>query len=220
MALPALPPLAARGELEVRPGRAIPVKATEPLVVLSVPVGAGQPVAQGTLLAEFDLRSLHRAYDDAADELESLKAERRQNPPLGGRVAPPLNEKDLAIAASASELLDLQSRIAQAAVRAPEDGCVVRYLYAVGAKARKRKPFLEFARLADLRVRLALPAAEAGRFPIGRELELAAVGDDSRRFRGRVESASPRDGAVELSIRPLELPFLALGVAEELRLTD
>jgi hypothetical protein len=96
----------------------------------------------------------------------------------------------------------------------------VRYLYAVGAKARKRKPFLEFARLADLRVRLILPASEAARFALGSELTLSAAQDDTRQFRGRVESASPREGAVELSIRPLELPFLALGAAEELRLSD
>ena len=69
------------------------------------------------------------------------------------------------------------------------------------------------------RVRLNISGPEVQSFRVGDEVTFAAASDDSRRFRGRVESASQREGVVELSIRPLELPFLALGVAEELRLT-
>ena len=213
--------VAARGLLEVMPGAALSVPATESLVVLAEPLAAGEPVKQGALLAELDLARLHRELDDTQKSLEELQAERRNHPSIGvtarGTSAAE-SSNDIKVAQATSELLDLQGRIARAALRAPEDGYVVRFFYAVGAKAKKRKPFLEFARLADVRLRLSVPAAESAPFPANAEVLLIVGGTNESRFRGRVETATPEGGEVVLSIRPLELPYLHLGVEESVRL--
>lgn len=218
--LPAAEP-AFRGQLVVRPDSTVAVKATEPLVVVSIPVPAGMPVSAGALLAELDLKSLQRALEGERRELEELRVQQRNRPAESGRGGNVTNSAlELAIVDGSNSVLALQSRIAQAAVRAPEDGYVVRHLYEVGAKAKKRKPFLEFARLADLRLEIAVPAPEADRYPTGSDVQVTAAADPSRRFRGRVESATPGTGHVALSIRPVELPFLRLDVAEDLRLSN
>lgn len=211
-----------RGELVVLPNAPIAVKATESVTVLALPVPAGSPVSKGTLLAELDLQSLQRALDNTVRELEAAKTERRDRPPVpsGRSTGPAESPADLAIRQGTTELLNLQSRLGRAPIRAPEDGYVVRHFFAPGSKSRKRKPFLEFAGLPRLRVQISLAAAEADRFRVGKEVELVAADDGLRRFRGRVEAATPGDGGITLAIRPLELPFLELGVAAELRLTD
>jgi multidrug resistance efflux pump len=109
-----------------------------------------------------------------------------------------------------SDMARLQSELAIANLRAPADGFVRQQFYAVGAKARKRKPLVSFVEAQKTVLEATVPAAEAGPFAVGSVVRVADAGNAARGFRGRVLAADPAGDAVALRIQPLDLPFLAL----------
>lgn len=201
--------------------------------VQSIPAAASQPVRKGELLAVIDITKLEMELEATRRTLISVQAEKRRRitdrpVPRAGTTSSrgfeePTTSRDMELAqaetSAMSEITDLQSRIASAAMRAPADGYVVRYLYAVGAKAKRRKPFLIFAEAQKTTLETSLGSGDAAPFVPGAEVRVASVADPALAFRGRVESATPSGDAVALRIRPLELPFLPLGSAAQVTLS-
>jgi multidrug resistance efflux pump len=223
----------AEATLAVAAPGAIEVKATASLPVLSLPVAPGVPVKKGALLAAVDVTKLELELAATRQRLQSLQSEKRRmissqevvrggtnpNASTTSGAADRMMEIVTAEADTARDLLDVQTRLATASIRAPEDGYVVKTLYAVGAKAKRRKPFLIFAPVERTRLTLSLKASEAAALGVGSEALVVSAADPTARFRARVEGAAPGDeGRVALVLRPLELPFVALGVASTVRI--
>lgn len=202
--------------LQVPPGATTTLKSVETLPVRGVAVAAGEPVRKGVVLLEMDLSKLQRELDETSKELRLLQDEARRR--ISGRENRSASEAvELAMrqADAQRDLVTIQTSLSTALPRAPEDGFVVRYFYAVGAEAKRRKPILEFIAAGKTTLALALsPAAAAGAaatMPPGTRVVVFGADDPQRRFRATVETSTrAADGGVALTLRPLELSFLAL----------
>jgi multidrug resistance efflux pump len=229
--------LAGAVQVEVKlvapPGSEKEVKAVISESVVALPVAVNQPVAKGTILAEVDTAKLQKELEGLTKSLRNAQEQKRylatqrgatsSSATTGGR-AGQQNAQEVAAAQMAeanaiSDLARVQTELATANVRAPDDGYVSRQLYAVGAKAKRRKPFLTFVEARSTVVEAAIPAAEAGPFGVGKEVRIADAANPSRSFRGKVLNATPAEDAVALRIQPLELPFLALSTSAAVTLS-
>lgn len=202
--------------LRVPPGSLTTLKSVETLPMRALPLAAGEPVRKGAVLVDLDLAKLQRELDETSRELRLLQDEARRR--VSGRESRSASEElDLAMrqADAQRDLVTIQTGLSTALPRAPEDGYVVRFFYAVGSEAKRRKPLLEFVAAGKTALGLALPATAAAWLPAeltpGTVATIVSSEDPARRFRAAVESrVAAAAGGVELALRPLELPFLAL----------
>lgn len=205
-----------------------PVKATASLPVLALPVDRYLPVREGTVLGELDLAKLEKSLREATDRLEQARSERRRmttdrgvaRPGSSGSnrdTAPAGAWQEMSVetaeADATREMVEAQTRLSEAPVRAPRDGYVLDYFYPVGSTSKKRKPFLDFVGIDSTRVTVTLAAAEAAPFAAGVTVRLSDPSDPAAAFRGRIESVAPAGDRVALTVRPLDLPFLTLDTA-------
>lgn len=216
--------VAAEVRLVAPPGSETELKSELSLTVQALPAALHQPVPKNAVLVEMDVQKLQKELDGARKDLTRAQEEKRTLATQRGATssAPASNSRnDLANAQAVSEaqmaesnaisdMARLQSELATANLRAPADGYVLRQLYAVGAKAKKRKPLAVFVEAQKTVLEAAVPAAEAGPFTVGASLRVTDAGNPARGFRARVLSAEPAGESVALRLQPLELPFLAL----------
>ena len=186
---------------------AIPVKAKVTLEVRTLPVAPGGPVKEGTILVEQETAVLEGRLAKRQEELTGMQAENRQTA-VGARQG--TREIDQPEVQAAREILDLQAEITAATTVAPADGYVVRHQYAVGARAKRRKPLLDFVPAKATVVELSLSPADASRFPAGTPVRIAGASGSTASFEGTVLSATADGDGVALRVRPGSLPFLPL----------
>ncbi|MGE0641480.1 MAG: HlyD family efflux transporter periplasmic adaptor subunit [Thermoanaerobaculia bacterium] len=199
--------IAGVARLTAPPEATMPLKARATLEVRALPVTPGVPVAEGRILVEQDTAILEGRLAKRQQELTGMQAENRQTA-VGARQG--TREIDQPEVQAAREILDLQAEITAATTVAPADGYVLRHHYAVGARAKRRKPLLDFVPAKATVVELSLPAAAASRFPAGAAVRIASSGGSTASFEGTILSATPTDDDVALRIRPEGLPFLPL----------
>lgn len=209
------------------------LKSTLSIEVRALPAGLNQPVAKGAMLVEMDVSKLQKELDGQRKTLASAQEEKRRlavqrgatsaTPASNSRVdmsnAQAVADAQMAESNAISDLARLQSELATADLRAPAAGYVTRQLFAVGAKAKKRKPLVGFVEAQKTVLEATVPAAEAAPFAVGATLRVADAGNPAASFRGKVLSAAPEGEAVALRIQPLELPFLALGATGSVQLS-
>lgn len=225
--------VAAEARLVAPPGSETELKATVSLEVRALPAALNQPVAKGAFLVQMDLTKLQKELEGEQKTLASAQEEKRRlavqrgatssSPASNSRVdmqnAQNVSDAQMAESNAISDIARLQSELSTADLRAPADGYVVRQLFAVGAKSKKRKPLVAFVEAQKAVLEVSLPAAEAAPFAAGATVRVADAGDAARAFRGKVLSAAPSGEAVALRIQPLELPFLALASAATVNLS-
>ncbi len=233
LAAPAARAVAVDARLVAPPGSEAELKSTISLEVRALPAALNQPVAKGALLVQMDLTKLQKELEGEQKTLASAQEEKRRlavqrgatssSPASNSRVdmqnAQNVSDAQMAESNAISDIARLQSELATADLRAPEDGYVVRQLFAVGAKAKKRKPLVVFVEAKKAVLEATVPAAEAAPFAAGATVRVADAGNPARAFRGKVLAATPAGETVALRIQPLELPFLALDAAASVQLS-
>lgn len=191
------------------------------------------PVRKTAVLAILDKEKLERELEGTRKTLLSAQAEKRRlatdrrattSAVTGNDRTSLQNSQQVGAAESAeqqalSEITALTTQIQQANVRAPEDGFLTKSLFAVGAKTKKRKPFLVFAESSKTVIEANVPSTEAGAFGTGTTVRLSATGSEVKSIQGKVLSAVPQGDTVALRIQPLELPFFPLGSTTRLALS-
>lgn len=214
----------AEARLVAPPGSETELKSAVSLEVQALPAASLQPVAKGAILVEMDVKKLQKELEGLRRDLTRAQEEKRllavqrgatsSSPASNSRTdlanAQAVSEAQMAESNALSDLARVQSELATADLRAPADGFVARQLFAVGAKAKKRKPLVVFVEAQKTVLEAAVPAAEAGPFAVGASLHVTDAGNPARGFRARVLSAEPAGESVALRLQPLELPFLAL----------
>jgi multidrug resistance efflux pump len=235
--LPMAAPLAAQ-PIEVDAHLVLPAGA-ETLIdaSLSLPVLAiaelNLPVRKTAILAQLDKEKLEKELDGARKSLSSAQAEKRRlatdrrattsqvttNDRAALQGAQQVGAAEAAEQQAMSDMTTLTTQIAQTLVRAPEDGFLAKALYSVGAKTKKRKPFLVFAEVSRTVVEASVPAAQASAFAPGTKVRLASTAGDARGFQGKVVAATPEGDSVALKIQPLELPYFPLGSSERVAIS-
>ena len=194
------------------------------LPVAAIRVASGTPVAKEAILVEMNKEKLQRELEGLKKELEHVKSEQRYRASerdLGGAGAGSTMfggggnsiQANLAMAEGdlTRDMLEVQTKLATADVRAPQDGYVVKHFLAAGAPARKRKPALTFVEARKTRVQVSVGGGE---YRPG-ELVVVASADSSSRFRATVAESSPTPAGLSLLLQPEELPFLSLGAPTE-----
>lgn len=224
----AVQPATGSGRLTAPEAAVVVINAVVTLPVAALPQLPGEPVKKGTILAEMNVVKLEREMRELQRRLRDVQEEKRNrtsNREVGGAVAgsggsstataqrPSSGiETNLAIqeADAMRDMLEVQTRLSQASPRAPADGYLIRNYYAVGAAAKRRKPLVSFVAANATALAVSLPGATPADYPAGAEVTVRSADDTERHFRGVVVSS--RDGAagLELTVRPLELPFLTL----------
>ncbi|MEO8196491.1 MAG: VWA domain-containing protein [Thermoanaerobaculia bacterium] len=209
-------PVAASGQGAVALLRAAatgvkPVEASQSLVVDAFVTPAGTPATKGQILVTFDTASLQQQLDSQQKNLREIQQERRN--PSTSDVTWATREID-----ATRELLELQSSLAAAAVRAPSDGYVVRNRVNLGGKAKRRKPVVDFVEFSATRLTATLVPEPSPAFAPGEIVAVAQPGG-GKRFRARVDTVDRSSGSgAALALTPLELPYLMLDVAETVAL--
>lgn len=230
---PAAHAVAAEARLVAPPGSEAELKSAISLEVRALPAAPNQPVAKGAFLVQMDLTKLQKELEGEQKTLASAQEEKRRlavqrgatssTPASNSRVdmqnAQNVSDAQMEESNAISDIARLQTELATADLRAPADGYVVRQLFAVGAKAKKRKPLVVFVEAQKAVLELSLPAAEAAPFVTGAAVRVADAANAARSFRGKVLSADPAGDSVALRIQPLELPFLALASAATVNLS-
>ena len=205
-------------------GAVLVLNAVVSLPVAALPVRPGDPVKKGTILAEMDVAKLEREMRELQRTLRDVQEEKRYRASnkevqrggggstSGGQRPDNGVETNLAIkeADAMRDMLEVQTRLSQASPRAPADGYLIRNFYAVGADAKRRKPLVSFVAASATSLSVTLPGATPADFPAGAEVTVRSAEDAQQAFRGVIVSSRAGATALELTVRPLELPFLAL----------
>lgn len=185
----------------------VAIDAGQSLRVEEILVPAGSPAARVQPLVRMDTKKLQKRLDATRKELEEIQRGRRN--PNPSDVTWASRETD-----AMRDLMEIQGRLASAAVNAPADGYVVRTLTHPGGMAKRRKPVLEFVPISGTLLSVVLVDADATLFEAGSIVSVQRPTGDHG-FRSRVENfAADPSGSVTLALVPLELPFLQLGVEE------
>jgi multidrug resistance efflux pump len=206
------------------PGSETELKATLSSEVRSLPAALGQPVEKGAVLVEMDITKLQKELEGERKNLASAQEEKRRlavqrgatssSPASNSRTdmanAQAVSDAQMAESNAISDLARLQSELATANLRAPGDGYVVRQLFAVGAKAKKRKPLLGFVEAPKTVLETSLPVAEGSAFVAGASVRVTDAANPARSFRAKVLSATAAGETIALRLQPLELPYLSL----------
>ncbi|MEO8195096.1 MAG: efflux RND transporter periplasmic adaptor subunit [Thermoanaerobaculia bacterium] len=225
--------VAVEARLGAAPASAAELKSMVSLEVRALPAALNQPVAKGAMLVEMDLAKLQKELEGEQKTLVSAQEEKRRlavqrgatssSPASNSRVdmrnAQDVSDAQMAESNAVSDIARLQSELSTADLRAPADGYVLRQLFAVGAKAKKRKPLAVFVEANKTVLEASVPVAEAGPFTVGAAVRVVDAGNAARGFRGKVLSVEPTGDSVALRIQPLELPFLALDAAASVSLS-
>ncbi|MGE0641481.1 MAG: efflux RND transporter periplasmic adaptor subunit [Thermoanaerobaculia bacterium] len=207
--------------LTIPPGSEETMNSPASLPVETIATPILQPVAKGTVLLQLDREKLQKELEGARKDLASAQAEKRRlRQERGGATSMPQSQDPAALRAAQeigmaeaaeqramSDLSKLQTELAESTVRAPVDGFVVKQLFAVGAKTKRRKPLLLFADAAKTVIDASVPAAAAAAYSVGSKVRLAATTAEPHSITGKVVSATPAGDTVTLRIQPLELPF-------------
>ena len=220
----AVPPATGIGRLAAPEAAVVVINAVVTLPVAALPLRPGEPVKKGTILAEMDVAKLEREMRELQRRLRDVQEEKRfrasnkevqrggGGSTTGGQRPDNGIETNLAIqeADAMRDMLEVQTRLSQASPRAPADGYLIRNYYAVGAEAKRRKPLVSFVAANATALAVFLPGATPADYPAGAEVTVRSADDTERRFRGVVVSSRAGAADLELTVRPLELPFLAL----------
>lgn len=199
----------------------VAAKVSLPVSVLAA--AAGTPAPKDSILVVMEKDELQRELKLRLEELDAVRSEMRfrtSNREVrgGGGGTTPFSRPDNSIDTNLAmreadltrDLLEVQTKLSLADVRALDDGYVVRHLVPVGVTAKKRKPVLSFVRSADTEVLLEV---QGGEHRAGEALLVTSVASGSR-FHATVAKATPTGAGSELVLRPQELPFLSVGVPE------
>lgn len=188
------------------------------LPVSSLPVAAGTPVVKATVLIETDKMRLQKELRGVEGELDAVQEKKRflaSNKEVrrgGGSTqfsGPDVSmETDLALreADLMRDLLDVQTKLSTADIRAPRDGYVVEHFVASGSQAKKRKPALSFIGADQTLVQLSV----SGKGYLEGDTVVVTSADSLRHFRARVLKVSDAPSGQALVLQPVELPFLSL----------
>jgi multidrug resistance efflux pump len=216
--------ISGNASLTVGPAGVAAIDAQQSLPVTRLAVPAGTAVGKGEVVVEVDPQKLQRELNSKQAELNEVQKERRfrasnrevkrgggtklfDGPPNQMEANLEMREQD-----ALRDLLEVQSKLSTAQIRAPEDGYVVQHLLTPGTKAKRRKPAFRFAKLSEVRVKIELGSEVETGFPPGSEVRVAALSEATRSFRARVDSqVTTSEGGAVFTLVPLELPFLALG---------
>jgi multidrug resistance efflux pump len=225
-------PVEVEARLTLPAGAEIQIDSPASLPVLAI-AEPNLPVRKTAILAQLDKEKLEEELEGERRNLSSAQAEKRRlatergatsSSPVSNNRVDMQNAQNVAAAESAeqqalAEITALTTQIQQSLVRAPADGFLAKSLYAVGAKTKKRKPFLVFAEASKTVIDATVPATDAAPFTVGANVRLAATGGEVKGFTGKVVAATPAGDAVALRIQPLELPFFPLGTTQRLALS-
>lgn len=193
------------------------------LPVRALPVVPGEPVRKGSVLLEINVERLDRELRERQNDLRRIQEEKRyrasnKEVQRGGGGSTSGQRPDTSVEANLGlqeadamrDMLEVQTRISQASPRAPADGYLVRTFYAVGADTKRRKPLVSFIPADKTVLVVALSGAVAADFPSGAAVSVSSAEDAKPAFRGVIVSSLASETDLEVTIRPLELPFLAL----------
>jgi hypothetical protein len=193
------------------------------LPVDSLPTAPGEPVRKGAILVEMKVEKLDRELSARQKYLRAIQEEKRflasnkQGARGGGTplFSGPDNSQEAVLAMkevdAMRDLLEVQTRLSTASPRAPADGYLIRAFVAVGADAKRRKPLVSFVPADKTSLAVTLPEGTPADFPPGTNVTVRSPEDDRLSLRGVVTGTTgSAAGGLELTIRPLELPFLAL----------
>lgn len=192
------------------------------LPVRAIPATVGAPVPKGSILVEMNVEKIERELRELQRTLREVQEEKRyrkSNKEVqrgGGTQAfqGPENsiETNLAIkeADAMRDLLEVQTKLSIASPRAPEDGYLLRSFYAVGADAKRRKPLVSFVAASKTVLEVSLAGATPDDFPVGSAVTVRSAEAAQQAFRGVVLTSLAGAEGLELAVRPVELPFLAL----------
>lgn len=200
------------------------INAVVSLPVAALPQRPGEPVKKGTILAEMDVAKLEREMRELQRTLRDVQEEKRYRASnkevqrggggstSGGQRPDNGVETNLAIkeADAMRDMLEVQTRLSQASPRAPADGYLIRNYYAVGADAKRRKPLVSSVAADKTLLEVTLPGAAAVDYPAGAAVTVTSAEDTRLAVRGMIVSSRSGASDLELTVRPLELPFLAL----------
>jgi len=225
-------PIEVDARLSLPTGAETMIDAAVSLPVLAV-AELNLPVRKTAVLAQLDKEKLEKELAGARKQLSSAQAEKRRLATDRGATTSAVtgndrtsmrNSQEVGMAEAAeqqamSEMTTLTTQLAQTLVRAPEDGFLAKVLYAVGAKTKKRKPFLVFAEATRTVIETSVPAAQGAALTPGATVRLSAIGGEVRSFQGKVVAAVPEGDSIALRIQPLELPFFPLGTSQRLALS-
>lgn len=224
----AVQPATGLGQLTAPEAAVVVINAVVTLPIAALPQRPGEPVKKGTILAEMNVVKLEREMRELQRRLRDIQEEKRNrtsNREVGGAVAgsggsstataqrPSSGiETNLAIqeADAMRDMLEVQTRLSQASPRAPGDGYLIRNFYAVGAEAKRRKPLVSFVAASATSLAVTLPGAGLADYPAGAEVTVRSAENSGQAFRGVIVSSRAGAADLELTLRPLELPFLAL----------
>lgn len=188
------------------------------LPIFSLPVKAGMPVVKATVLIETDKKRLQKELRGVEGELDEVQEKKRflaSNKEVrrgGGSTqfsGPDVSmETDLALreADLMRDLIDVQTKLSTADIRAPRDGYVVEHFVASGSQAKKRKPALSFIGADQTLVQVSV----SGKGYLAGDTVVVTSADSLRHFRARVLKVSDAPSGQALVLQPVELPFLSL----------
>ncbi len=220
----AVPPTTGIGQLAAPEAAVVVINAVVTLPVAALPLRPGEPVKKGTILAEMDVAKLEREMRELQRRLRDVQEEKRfrasnkevqrggGGSTTGGQRPDNGIETNLAIqeADAMRDMLEVQTRLSQASPRAPADGYLIRNYYAVGAEAKRRKPLVSFVAANATALAVTLPGASSTDYPAGAAVTVRSAENSGQAFRGVIVSSRAGAAELELTVRPLELPFLAL----------
>ncbi|HLZ45120.1 MAG TPA: efflux RND transporter periplasmic adaptor subunit [Gemmatimonadales bacterium] len=165
------------GTVNARPGRYASLAPPGPTRVARIFVVAGQRVARGDSLIEFE----HAPFDAAAQSADAALASAEHNYTRAARLAQEgiLPQKDADQAAAdlaAARSADVTARRAQelATLRAPLSGIVTRMTAVLGASVDQSQPLVEVADPTALDILFNVSATEAARIHAGDTLSLSS----------------------------------------------
>jgi RND family efflux transporter MFP subunit len=167
------------GTVSARPGRYAALAAPGPTRVARIFVVAGQRVARGDSLVEFERAPFDAAAQSAAAALSSAERNAARAARLAQAGILPQKDADQAAAElAAAQAAAVTARRAQelATLRAPLTGVVTRMTAVLGASVDASAPLVEVADPAALDVLFNVSPAEAGRIQAGDTLALSGEG--------------------------------------------
>ena len=188
--------------------------------VLKVRVRVGESVRQGALIAELDRNGRDQELLSARAAVRDAKRRyaRRAALARGDEATVSVEELDAArtqLAQERGRLGVLEAALAETRLLAPADGTISEVYLAAGALTGPSKPLARLiARRDDVRVRFAIPEAQAGAVARGDQVEVR-VPSLAVQARGNVVGVNPEvDVASRMiyAVANLELPATARGL--------
>lgn len=190
------------------PSRQVHLSAEVSGRVVSVSVRAGDRVAEGDVLVQFDIEALETQLDQVKANAEATRVqldlarseyERTKNlvdrglsaPTTLDRARSSLDQLTASLAAQETMVENARRSLDRATVTAPFDGAVSDRSVNPGQFAGTGTPLMTVVDLTSLQVEATAPVAYSPQLAAGQAVELTVEGFGGRTFEGRVERLSP-----------------------------